>query len=236
MLIIAVRTLILYAVLVIVTRVMGKRQVGELQPFEFVVAILLADMAAISMSDKETPLLNSIVTIFTLLVAHVLVSYIALHSQGVRRLVCGHPSVVIENGVIQETTMRSLRYNINDLLEQLRGKGYPNIADVEFALLETNGKLSVLPKSQRRALTPQDMQISTSYEGLPLTLVVDGRVDQEALRRAHLDAAWLQQELQRFGIASHKDVLFASLDTAGNLYYQVKQMARPAEGSIACAR
>lgn len=236
MLIIAMRTLILYAVLVIVTRVMGKRQVGELQPFEFVVAILLADLAAISMSDKETPLLNSLVTIFTLLVAHVFVSYIALRSQSVRRLVCGRPSVVIENGIIQEDTMRALRYNINDLLEQLRGKGYPNIADVEFALLETNGKLSVLPKSQHRPLTPQDMQIPTSYEGLPLTLVVDGRLDREALRRAHLDVAWLQQELQKLGVASYRDVLFASLDTSGNLYYQVKQMVRPAEGSMACAR
>lgn len=222
MLIIAIRALILYLLLVIATRVMGKRQVGELQPFEFVIAIILADMAAISMGDKETPLLNSIVAIFTLLVAHVVVSYLSLKSQRVRRLVCGYPSVVIENGKIQENTLRSLRYNINDMLEQLRGKGYANLADVEFALLETNGKLSVIPKSQSRPLTPEDMQIPTDYEGLPLTLIVDGSIDHEALRRAGLDVAWLQDELAKFSIRTPRDVLFASLDTSGNLFYQVK--------------
>ncbi|MGI6083683.1 MAG: YetF domain-containing protein [Limnochordia bacterium] len=234
MLIIAARTLILYFLLVFVTRVMGKRQVGELQPFEFVLAILLADMAAISMGDKETPLLNSLVTIFTLTLAHVLVSYIALCSQRVRRLVCGRPSVVIENGIIQEHTMRSLRYSINDLLEQLRGKGYPNVADVEYALLETNGKLSVLPKSQHRPLTPGDMAIPTGYEGLPLTLIVDGKIDHEALRRAGLNAGWLQDRLQEYGITAYKDVLFASLDTAGRLFLQTKEASR--EPVIACVR
>ena len=234
MLIIAARTLILYFLLVFVTRVMGKRQVGELQPFEFVVAILLADMAAVSMRDKETPLLNSLVTIFTLTFAHVLVSYIALCSQRVRRLVCGRPSVVIENGIIQERTMRSLRYNINDLLEQLRGKGYPNVADVEYALLETNGKLSVLPKSQNRPLTPRDMAIPTGYEGLPLTLIVDGEVDHEALCRAGLDVNWLQEQLKKQGITSVKDVLFANLDTAGSLFLQAKETTR--EPVITCVR
>ena len=233
MLIIAMRSLILYALLVLVTRIMGKRQVGELQPFEFVITIILADMAAISMGDKEMPLLNSIVAIFTLLVAHVFVSYVALSSQTIRRIVCGSPSVLIENGIIQEANMRSLRYNINDLLEQLRGKGYPNIADVEFALLETNGKLSVIPKSQRRPVTPQDLQIPTSYEGLPLTLIVDGAIDQQALRRTGLDTQWLHRELRKFGIASHEDVLFASLDTNGDLFYQVKQTkaAKDVEGT-----
>lgn len=226
MLLIAVRALILYVVLVTATRVMGKRQVGELQPFEFVIAILLAELAAIPMGDKETPLLNGVVAIFILLVTHVFVSYLALQSQAVRKIVCGQPSIVIENGKIQENVLRSLRYNINDLLEQLRLKDSPDISDVEFAILETNGKLSVIPKSQARPVTPADLNLATSYEGLPLTLIVDGDVDEKSLAKAHLTKTWLQEELKRFGIHHLHDVLFASLDTSGNLFYQVKEATK----------
>lgn len=226
MLLVAIRALILYALLVTVTRVMGKRQVGELQPFEFVVAILIAELAATPMGDKETPLLNGVVAIFTLLVAHVFVSYLALESQAIRRTVCGQPSVLIENGQIQEKQLRSLRYNINDLLEQLRGGGYANVSEVEFAILETNGKLSIIPKSQSRPVKPSDMGIATQYEGLPITLIVDGDVNTKGLAKAHLDKQWLQTELGKFDIHNLKDVLFASLDTNGNLYYQCKESAR----------
>jgi len=222
MLIIIARALILYSMLVLVTRIMGKRQVGELQPFEFVITILVAEMAAIPMSDKETPLLNGLIGIFTLLVIHVTLSFLTLKSQLLRGILCGTPAVVIENGIIAEKTMQALRYNINDLLEQLRGQGYSNLADIEFAILETNGQLSVIPKSQKRPLTPADMQVETSYEGLPLTLVVDGKVDKHALCRAKLDKAWLQQELAKFGITNLKHVLVATLDTQGNLFFQSK--------------
>jgi uncharacterized membrane protein YcaP (DUF421 family) len=222
MLIIIARAIILYSMLVLVTRIMGKRQVGELQPFEFVITILVAEMAAIPMSDKETPLLNGLIGIFTLLVIHVTLSFLTLKSQLLRGILCGTPAVVIENGIIAEKTMQALRYNINDLLEQLRGQGYSNLADIEFAILETNGQLSVIPKSQKRPLTPADLQVETSYEGLPLTLVVDGKVDKRALRRAKLDKAWLQQELAKFGITNLKHVLVATLDTQGNLFFQSK--------------
>jgi uncharacterized membrane protein YcaP (DUF421 family) len=222
LLLIAIRALILYAVLVTVTRVMGKRQVGELQPFEFVIAILLAELAAIPMGDKETPLINGVVAIFTLLVAHVFVSYLALESQTVRQVVCGQPAVLIANGIIQEKQLRALRYNLNDLLEQMRGKSYPDIGSVEFAILETNGKLSVIPKSQSRPVTPADLQLPTEYEGLPLTLVIDGVVDEDSLEVAHLDKPWLQSELAKFGVHNIRDVLFASLNSAGELWYQVK--------------
>ncbi len=230
MLIIAVRSLILYAMLVLVTRVMGKRQVGELQPFEFVITILIAELSAIPMSHKETPLLNGVVGIFTLLVAHVTLSYLTLESQTLRRLICGVPAVLIENGIIMEDRLRAQRYNINDLLEQLRGEGYPNVADVEFAILETNGKMSVIPKSQNRPVTPADLQLSTEYEGLPLTLVVDGIIDEKSLRRAGLDATWLRTELAKFGISDPKYALFVALDTQGRLLFQAKGMAARAAG------
>lgn len=223
MLIIIVRALILYSMLVLVTRIMGKRQVGELQPFEFVITILVAEMAAIPMSDKETPLLNGLVGIFTLLVIHVSLSFLTLKSQFLRGVLCGIPAIVIENGIIIEKTMQAQRYNINDLLEQLRGQGYGNLADVEFAILETNGQLSVIPKSQKRPVTPADLQVQTQYEGLPLTLVVDGKVDTRALHQAKLDKAWLQQELAKFGITNLKQVLVATLDTQGNLFFQSKK-------------
>jgi len=117
-------------------------------------------------------------------------------------------------------------YTINDLLEQLRIKNIPNIADVEFAILETNGQLSIIPKSQKRPISPQDLNISTQYEGLPLDLIIDGNINYDNLRISGLDSNWLMQELSKFGIHNIKDVLFASLDSEGNLYYQVKEKGR----------
>ncbi len=222
MLLIIIRTLILYAAVVIVMRVMGKREIGQLQPFELVVALMIADLAAIPMQDTGIPLLSGIIPITVLMAAQVVLSYVALKSEKARGIICGRPSVLVENGKIVEGELRRLRYNLNDLLEQLRAKDYSNLADVEFAILETNGQLSVIPKSQKRALRPEDIQIKTNYEGMPVTLVIDGKVKQENLSKVNLDEKWLRSELQKFGIKDPGEVFFASLDTVGNLFYQLK--------------
>ncbi|MCL6639184.1 MAG: DUF421 domain-containing protein [Firmicutes bacterium] len=220
-----IRTLILFAVVVIGLRLMGKRQVSQLQPYELVIVIMLSALAAIPMENTGIPLLSSLFPIFTLLVAHVALSTVALKSERARGIICGTPSVLVENGKIVEKELARLRYNINDLLEQLRAKNMPNIADVEFAILETSGDLSVIPKSQKRPLVPADMNIPTVYEGLPVTLIIDGYVFHKNLAKLNLDAGWLEGELRKFGIESVKDVLFASLDTEGKLFYQLKSKA-----------
>lgn len=222
MLVVLVRTLILYAVVVVVMRFMGKRQIGQLQPFELVVAIMISELAAVPMQNTGVPLINGIIPILTLLVAQLTMSFVALKSVKARGIICGKPAILIENGKIQEEELRREMYTLNDLLEQLRSKSIPNVADVEFAVLETNGQLSVLPKSQKRPVTPEDMKLKTQYEGLPLDFIIDGKVIQKNLEKAHLSEAWLREELSKFRIRDPREVLFASLDASGKLYYQKK--------------
>jgi len=203
-------------------RLMGKRQIGELQPFELAVAIMISELAAVPMQDTGIPLINGIIPIITLLIAQLAMSFISLKSVKARGIICGKPSILIENGKINEEKFRSEMFTLNDLLEQLRIKSIPNIADVEFAILETNGQLSVIPKSQKRSITPNDMKIPTEYEGLPLDLIVDGSLNATNLKKAELGENWLKVELGKFGIKRLEDVLFASIDSGGVLYYQKK--------------
>jgi len=221
-LVVFARTLILYTLVVVVMRIMGKRQIGQLQPFELVVAILISELAAVPMQNTGIPLVNGIIPILTLLMAQIVISVISLKSTKARAIICGKPAVLIENGKIREDEIRKEMYTLTDLLEQLRIKNVPNIADVEFAILETNGQLSIIPKSQKRPLCPEDLKVETKYEGLPLTLIIDGEVNDMNLKKAGLDREWLKSELSKFEINSFDDVLFASLDTSGNLYYQQK--------------
>ncbi|HHY23790.1 MAG TPA: DUF421 domain-containing protein [Clostridiaceae bacterium] len=222
MLIVFVRALILYSLVVIVMRIMGKRQIGQLQPFELVVAIMISELAAVPMQDTAIPLINGIIPILTLLIAQMLLSFISMLSVRARGVICGKPSILIENGKINEGNLRKEMYTLNDLLEQLRNSNIHNITDVEFAILETNGQLSVIPKSQKRPVNAEDLNIPTKYEGLPLDLIIDGRIMIKNLEKADLDVHWLKNELNNLGISNLNKVLFASLDTNGDLYYQEK--------------
>lgn len=222
MLIVFIRVLILYTTVLFFLRVLGKRQVSTLQPSELVTIILLADVAAIPMATPGTPLVNGLIGLFALLVASYTISYVSMKSMRLRAFISGRPTIVIANGRIVEDAMKELRYTINDLLEQLRTLGYPDVQDIEFGVLETNGQLSVIPKSQKRPVTPEDLGVETSYEGLPTPLIVDGYVDEQNLRQIGLDVNWLLGELAQRGISSPRDVLYASLDTKGNLFCQVK--------------
>ena len=226
MLIVFIRTLILYAIVFITMRILGKRQIGQLQPFELTIAIMISELASVPMQDSAIPLLNGIIPILTLIIAQIALSFISLKSVRARGLICGKPRVLIENGKIIEENMRKEMYTLNDLLEQLRINNVGNIADVEFAILETNGQLSVIPKSQKRPVTPQDLNISTKYEGLTYDIIIDGKVMSRNLKKINLDEEWLRNKLKSLGVNDVKDVFFASLDTEGNLYYQVKNSVK----------
>lgn len=222
MLIGIIRALILFTTVVVFLRLMGKRQIGQLQPYELVIIIMLSELAAIPMENTGIPLVSGLVPIFTLLVAQVFLSVVSLKSENARRIICGTPSVLVENGKIVESELRRVRYNINDLMEQLRAKNMPNIADVEFAILETSGDLSVIPKSQKRPLVPADISLPTKYEGISTTLIIDGYVFQKNLANMHLSEEWLKGELKKLGVNDLKEVLFASIDTEGRLFYQAR--------------
>lgn len=222
MLLALLRTLILYLIVLIVMRIMGKRQIGQLQPFELVIMVMLAGLAVIPMENTGVPLTNGLVPILTLLAAEYIASFLSLKSEEVRKILCGKPSILINRGKIVEQELQRLRINLNDLLEQLRIKNMPNISEVEFAILETSGSLSIIPKSQKRPLTPNDLNIPTNYEGLPITLILDGKVNHENLRIAHLSIEWLKEQISENGYSNFKEILFAALDTSGNIFIQEK--------------
>lgn len=225
MLVVFARTLILYGLVVLVMRLMGKQQVGQLQPFELVIAIMLSELAAIPMQDTTIPLLHGIIPIFTLLIIQIAISYISLKSLRLRKFFNGTPSILIAQGKIMEEELRRIRYSLTDLLEVLRTKNFPNIADVEYAILETNGDLSVIPKAKKRAVTLEDLNLPTNSQILPLALILDGKVIQSNLARANLNTQWLQEELKKHGVDNVHDVLIATLDSSGNLYFQLKDKA-----------
>lgn len=223
MLITLARTFLLYVLVVTTMRLMGKRQIAQLEPFELVITIMIAELAVIPMQDRNIPLINGIIAILTLLFIQVSFSVLSLRSMNFRSFLDGRYSVIVANGVIQEKEMRKARYNLDELLEQLRQKSIFDLADVEFAILETSGELSVLRKSQSRQVTPRDLQLETAYEGLPLVLVMDGQVMTSELKKSQLSEAWLRSELEKYGIKSPSDVLIASLNTTGELYLQAKE-------------
>lgn len=222
MILIIIRTLILYAATVVFLRIMGKRQIGQLQPYELVVIIMISELAAIPMQNTGVPILNGLIPIFILFASEVTLSYIALKSERARGVICGRPSVLIEKSRIVEDELRRIRYNINDLLEQLRLKDVTNISDVEYAILETSGQLSVILKSDKRPVQPKDLDILPGYEGLPVTLIMDGHVLHANLLRANIELKWLLSQLNQSGIKDYQEVLFACLDSEGKFFFQTK--------------
>lgn len=219
---VALRTVLAFFAILLITRLLDKEQIGELTFYEYVTGITIGSLAA----DMATITLISPWVILTALVVFAaltfLMGYVSLKSRAARKLLEGQPTVVIQNGKILARNMARCRYNIDDLLLQLRTQGVFNIADVEFAILESNGQLSVLPKSQRRPATREDLRIPSHYEGLNSELIVDGEIIYQNLKQNNLDEAWLIHELERRGIHSSREVMLASLDTQGNLYVDKK--------------
>ncbi|HZJ58492.1 MAG TPA: DUF421 domain-containing protein [Clostridia bacterium] len=216
------RSLILYAIVVLVVRVMGKRQVGQLQPFELVIAIMIAELASIPADDVGIPLVKGLVPIFALAFAQITISFLSLKSEKFRALVGGSPSILIENGVIEQKKLEQLRINLNDLLEQLRSKNIANVDDVEFAILETNGNLSVFPKSDKNNATLEDLNIQGKPEDIPMTLVMDGQIMHNNLKKTGQDLSWLLNQIKALGL-DRQSVFFAYLDTQNELKVIAKQ-------------
>lgn len=217
------RTIFLYLAVLLATRIMGKREVGQLSAFDLVVAIMIADLAAMSMEQIDLPLYLGLIPIFTLVFMEIVLSWLTLKSHTLRGIVDGFPSIVIANGKIKEKELRRQRYNVSDLLGQLREKDVANIADVQYAVLETSGELSVMLKADKRPVTPEDLSLPVQYEGLPTPLIFDGRIHEQNLAQLQLDEQWLMAELHKCGLAGPREVLYASLDSRGKLYVSEKE-------------
>ena len=176
MLITFFRAIVLYIIVLIVMRLMGKREIGQMQPFELAISIMIADLAATPMAETGIPITNGIMPILGLLVMHLVISMINLKSTKAREIICGKPSILIFRGKVDEKVLKRERFTINELEERLRDNNIFNIGDVEYAVLETSGQVTVIPKPNKRPTTPEDFNIEPKYEGIPYDLVVDGKV------------------------------------------------------------
>ena len=215
------RTIALYLVIVVTVRVMGKRQIGELEPSELVVAILISDLAAVPMQDIGIPLLSGVIPILTLLALELLLSEWSLRSVGLRRLLCGRPVFIIREGVIDQRAMTKTRLTMDELSQCLRQKDILDPSQVQYAILETNGSLTTFLYPKYAPLTAQDAGKKAQTQEFPVTVISDGRVLTENLQSQGLDQTWLQRELAAQGLAPKEVFLLTA--TAGGKTYLVKK-------------
>lgn len=221
-LVVVIRSFISFFALLVLVRLTGKQQLSELTYFDYIVGITIGSISgtlSVSVNQNTTATLAGMV-IWTLL--PILLAYISLHNVWFRKVVEGEATVVIENGKILENNLGKLRLSMDDLLAELRSQSIFNITDVEFALYETSGKLSIQLKSQKKPLTPADLNLPTQYEGLCTTLIDDGKVLIDALKSLNLTKAWLYHQLSKKNIQDPSQVSLAQLDTTGNLYVDLK--------------
>ena len=219
-----IRTIILYCLLTLGLRLMGKRQIGELEPSELVLALLIADLAAVPMQDFGIPLLNGIVPIFALLSLSMIVSVLNLKSLRFRRLICGSPTLVIQSGQILQKELRRTRFTVDELIEELRQQGVIDLDTVRFAVLETNGQLSVILYPEHQPLTPKGAHIPISKDGgLPTVVISDGRLLADNLRRLGLDHAWLHRQLEQHRVPSIRAVFLMTVDENRHIYFLRKE-------------
>ena len=211
MIAIIIRTLILYIILTLGIRLMGKRQIGDMQPNEMVVTLVISEIAAIPLQDTDQPILNGICSIFVLVVLEILLSVLAMKNMAVRRLISGQSVIIIRDGVIDQTAMKKVRMTILDLIELLRGQDVFEIEDVAFAVLEVNGDLNVLLKSQKQTLTPKDMNLTPNSATLPLPVISDGKIISDTLNNFEISKEELNKLLERERVKL-KDVFLMTID------------------------
>lgn len=218
-----VRTIILYLLIIAGIRLMGKRQVGELEPSELVLALIIADLAAVPMQDFGIPLLSGVIPILTLLSLTMLISVLSVKSVRFRALICGKPSIIIENGKLQQREMAKNRFTVDELMEELRMKGITDISTVKYAILETNGQISVLPFADQNPPTAKDMNIAVDEGGLPVVIINDGRVLDHNLKARGFDRVWLDKQLKAHGAKRSEEVYLLTADEQGRVYFASKE-------------
>ena len=222
MLITFVRSIILYVIVLVVMRLMGKREIGQLQPFELAIAIMIADLASVPMSEVGIPIINGIIPILSLLVMHLIISFINLKSIKMRQLICGKPSILIYRGKINEKVLIKERFTINELQERLRANNINNLADVEYAILETSGQVSMIQKPNKRTTIPEDFNIMPEYEGISYDLVVDGKIMNDNLKILNKTYEWLKKEVNKFNIEP-EEALLVTVNAKGDIFCQKKE-------------
>lgn len=222
--IITLRTIFIYFFILLVLRIMGKREIGKLSVFDLVVSIMIAELAILSLEDHEIPMLQSLVPIIVLMITQVIIAFLSLKSQKVRDLIDGKPSILIEHGKIKEQEMKKQRYNLDDLLQQLRENRIYSLSQVEFAILEPSGKLTVFPKEEELGVTRKDLNLVTKPHELPAILIKDGELQEEELQKLGKNQFWLKSELKtRVGVTHFKEIMFCSVNSDGQWFIDLKE-------------
>ena len=222
MILIFVRTIFIYILVLFVMRFMGKREIGQMQPFELVIAMMIADLASTPMSEIGIPILYGVIPILGLLMMHVIISVINLKSIKLREIICGKPRILIYRGKIDERALLQENFTINELQERLRVNNINNLGDVEFAILETSGQISVVQKPEKRVLRPEDFNIPAKYEGIAYDLVIDGKIMKDNLEKINKDYNWLLDEVGKFNMKP-EEALVVVLNGDGTIFCQKKE-------------
>lgn len=217
-----IRATVAFFLLLIMTRLMGKTQLSQLNFFDYAVGITIGSTASTLATNTETPVVAGVTSILVWAGLAIAIDRLTLKSLYASKIIEGEPSVIIKNGKLMEEAMDRANYDMEELMTQLRNRGIFDLSQVEEAVLETNGQLSVLLKSQYRPVTPEDLKLDTQYEGMPQILVVDGNIARHRLAELNLDEEWLWEQLRNLGINDLSEVMVAQLDTTGKLYVDKK--------------
>ena len=217
------RTIILYIFVVTAMRIMGKRQLGELQPSEFVIALMISELASIPIGEKDISIIHGIIPIIALVLLELLCSVLVIKSEFLRRIITGSPVQIIKDGNLMYKRLRFLRICIDDVMEQLRLAGYSSISEIDSAIIETNGQMSVVPKETERPVLCKDLNLSPEQTHVPHTVISDGKLRKRNLEGAGVSEEWLKKKLAHYNITDYSKVMFLSITDEKKLVLQLSE-------------
>lgn len=217
MAVLLIRTILIYVLLILVMRLSGKRQIGELQLSELVTTFLLSELASYPLTDPAIPFLHAAVPIFTIVCLEIILSFLATKSVLMKKMLDGKPSIIIRRGVLDQKEMLKMRLSLEDLLCVIRLNGISAISDVDYAILEQNGQISVFPKEQKREVTLSDLSLTGKNSGLAHAIIADGKIIDENLKNAKKTKTWLEQTLQKKKITDVRDIFLMTVDDGGDI-------------------
>lgn len=228
--IVLLRSVILYILVIFAVRLMGKRQLGELQPSELVITILVSNIATLPIEDVNIPLMVGITPILSLVCFEVIVSWLSLKHSRIRKIISGHPKIIISNGMIDRQVMRDLRFSVDDLMTALRGNGIFRLEEVQYAIVETTGSISVMKKDGCESVTRSDLKIHQHSSNPPQVVISDGKISHKAMNSAGIDEKYLNKILRSEKL-NPEEILVMTADSSGNYYIAEKNENAPRTGN-----
>lgn len=218
-----IRSILIYICVLIAIRLMGKRQIGEMQPFEFVITLIIADLACIPMAELSVPLIHGLVPIISLLIVHFLICVFSRKFMFARYLLTGRPAIIVSPKGINYKELKNLNMTLDDLMELIRGCSVFNLSEISYAILETNGNMCVIKKSECEPPTRNDLKVKVGQNSLPVNIIMDGKLMLENVKMTGLSSANINECLDKAKIKKIEDVLILTIDNNGEVFIQEKR-------------